>query len=97
MDLDTIIGIAMIVLGVLVFLGEFTVGWMLPILGVILLVLGLLMLLGVVAGGTLTAVLLLVIGVLLYAGMVGVPETITQSLNVVVGVVLIVLGILQVR
>lgn len=95
MDLDTIIGLAMIVIGALVFLGEFSVGWILPVAGVVLIVLGVLMLLNVISGGTLTGIVVLVLGLLLYGGIVGVPAAITQILNTVVGVVLIVLGVLQ--
>lgn len=95
MDLDTILGIAMIVLGVLVLLGEFTVGWILPVAGLVLVVMGILMLLGVLAGGTLTGIAVLVIGILLYGDIVGIPGAVTQVLNTVVGVVLIVLGIMQ--
>ncbi|PSG98308.1 hypothetical protein BRD56_00745 [Thermoplasmatales archaeon SW_10_69_26] len=95
MDLDTIIGLAMIVLGALVFLGEFSVSWLLPVAGVVLVVMGVLMLLGVLAGSTLMGISILVIGLLLYGDVVGIPNAITQILNTVVGIVLIVLGILQ--
>lgn len=95
MDLDTVLGIAMIVLGVLVFVGEFTVGWLLPVIGLALIVMGVLMLLGVLAGGTLIGVLTLVAGLLLYAGFLDPPAIVTQSINTVVGIVLIVLGVLQ--
>lgn len=94
-DLDTVIGIALILLGALTFLGEFGVGWILPIAGVVLILMGVLMLLGVLAGGTLTGLTLLVIGLLLNAGVVGIPNAITQVLSTVVGIVLIVLGVLQ--
>lgn len=97
MDLDTIIGIGMIVLGLLVFLGELGVGFLLPILGIVLVVLGVLMLLNVVAGGTLVAVLTLVAGLLLYLGFLDLPSIVIRSLNIVIGVVLIVLGILQLK
>lgn len=97
MDLDTILGIAMIVLGALVFLGELGVGFLLPVLGVVLVVLGILMLLDVVSGGTLVGILTLLAGLLLYAGYLDIPSVVTRSLNLVVGVVLIVLGVLQLR
>lgn len=95
MDLDTVIGILMIVLGTLVFLGEFGVGFLLPILGIVLVVLGILMLVNVVAGGTLMGVTNLVVGLLLYGDILGVPSAVTEILNPLVGIVLIVLGILQ--
>jgi hypothetical protein len=94
-DLDTIIGLAMIVLGALVFLGEFSVSWLLPVAGIVLVVMGVLMLLGVLAGGALTGISVLVIGLLLNGGLVGIPNAVTQILNPLVGIVLIVLGILQ--
>lgn len=98
-DLDTITGIAMIVLGALVFLGEFTafVGFLLEALGVVLIILGLLMLLDVVSGGVAIGIVTLVAGLLLYGDLIGVPNAITQVMNVVVGIVLIVLGVLQLR
>lgn len=96
-NLDTILGLAMIVMGVLVFLGEFTVGWLLPVIGIVLVVLGILMLLGALAGGTLMGIAVLVVGLLLYGDVIGVPGNITQILNTIVGIVLIVLGILQLR
>lgn len=94
-DIDTIIGIVMIILGALVLVGELGVGFLLPILGVALIVLGVLMLLGVVGGGTLMGVLTLVLGLLLYLDYVPVPSVVTRSINLIVGVVLIVLGIIQ--
>lgn len=91
--LDTIIGIGLIVLGALVLLGEFTVGFLLPILGIVLIVLGALMLLNVVSGSTLVGVLTLVLGLLIYVGRLGVPGLIERSINLIVGVLLVILGI----
>lgn len=93
--LDRIIGVAMIVLGALVLLGELGVGFLLPILGVALIVLGILMLLDVLSGSTFTGVLVIVLGLLLYLGFVDVPDLVTRSINIIVGVVLVILGILQ--
>lgn len=90
--MDTILGIALLIIGILVLLGEFTVGFLLPILGIVLIVLGALMLLNVVAGGTLVAILTLVLGLLLYVGRLGVPGIVEQSINLIVGILLIVLG-----
>lgn len=95
MDLDTILGIAMIVLGALVLLGEFAVGWLLPVLGVVLIVMGALMLLGVLAGGFLTGIAVLVMGILLYVDRIGVPDEIYAWFSTIVGVVLIILGLMQ--
>lgn len=83
----------MLVLGILVLLGEFTVGFLLPFLGVVLIVLGVLMLLGTVGGGSLMGVLTIVLGLLLYVGRVGVPGIVERSINIIVGVVLVVMGI----
>lgn len=94
-DLDTAVGIALIVLGALVLLGELGVGFLLPILGIVLVVLGVLMLLDVVSGGTLVGILTLVVGLLLYLDFLGVPGAVTQAINIIVGVVLLVLGVLK--
>lgn len=94
-DLDTILGIVMIVLGVLVYLGEFAVGWVLPVLGVILVLMGILMLLGVLGGGLLIGLLTLGAGLALYLGYLDLPSVVTRSLNIVIGIGLVVLGILQ--
>lgn len=97
MDLDTIIGLILLVLGVLVLLGELGVGFLLPILGVVLVVLGALMLLNIVSGGTLFGIVTIVVGLLLYLDQIGVPGPVSQAINLIVGVVLVVLGILQIR
>lgn len=92
---DKIIGVTMLVLGVLVLLGQFGVGFLLPIMGVALIVLGILMLVNVVSGSTFTGVLVVVLGLLLYLDYVPVPDLVTQSINIIVGIVLIILGIMQ--
>ncbi len=96
MRMDTIIGIALLVLGILVLVGEFTVGFLLPVLGIVLIVLGALMLLNVVAGGMLMGILSIVLGVLLYVGRLGVPGIVEQSINLIVGVLLVIMGIARI-
>lgn len=96
-ELDTILGVAMIVMGVLVLLGEMTFTWIVPVIGIVLAVLGILMLLGVLAGGMLLGVAVLVLGLLLNAGFLDVPDTILQTINLVAGVLLLVFGVLQVQ
>jgi hypothetical protein len=94
-DFDQIVAIGLIVLGILVLVGELGVGFLLPILGIVLVVLGVLMLVNIVAGGTLVGVLTLVAGLLLYLDYVPLPDIVTQATNLVVGVFLLVLGVLQ--
>lgn len=91
--LDTVIGVGMIVLGVLALIGEFTFGFLLPVIGVVLIVLGVLMMLDVVSGGTLLAVLSVVLGILLFADFLDLPNLVKQSINIIVGVLLILFGI----
>lgn len=95
--LDLAIAIALIVLGLLVLLGELGVGGLIPIMGIVLIVLGILMLINVVPGGTLFGVLSLVLGILLYGDIVGLPDVVTQAINLIVGVVLLVMGVLKLR
>lgn len=93
MRFDTILGIALVALGVLALLGEVTFGFILPFLGIALVVLGVLILGNVLDSGTLTGVVTLVLGLLLYSGRVGVPGRIAGYINLIVGVVLLVLGL----
>lgn len=93
MDLDTILGIVLVVLGILALIGEVSFGFILPVLGIALIVLGILILGNVLSAGTITAVVLLVLGLLLYSGQVGVPSQIVQFINIIVGVVLLILGL----
>lgn len=92
--LDMIIGIGLLVLGVLVLLGEFAIGSMLlPVIGIVLIVFGALVLLDVVGGGTLVAILSIVFGILLATNFVELPNLVKQSINIIVGVLLILMGI----
>lgn len=91
--LDTLVSIALLVLGVLVLVGEFTVGFLLPFLGIALIVIAVLMLVDTLAGGTLVAVSLLVLGLLLAVGYVPVPGLVERSINLIVGVFLVVIGV----
>lgn len=95
--LDLAIAIALIVLGLLVLLGELGVGGLIPIMGILLIVLGILMLINVVPGGTLFGVLTIVLGILLYGDFIGLPGVVTQAINLIVGVVLLVMGVLKLR
>jgi phosphoglycerol transferase MdoB-like AlkP superfamily enzyme len=90
---QTAVGIGLLVLGLLTLLGELSVGFLLPILGIVLIVLGALMLLNVVGGGTLFGVITVVLGVLLYIGRLGVPSVVERSINLIVGVLLVIMGI----
>lgn len=91
--LDTLISVALLIIGILVLLGEFTVGFLVPFLGIALIVIGILMLLNTLAGGTLVGVLLLVLGLLLSVGYVPVPALVERSINLIVGVFLVLIGV----
>ncbi len=94
------IGIALIVFGVLLILGEFRLQALLPIAGIVLLVLGILVLVKTLPGGNLIGIAAIVIGILLLEGFVDLPnkvrdvtDPVLRVVNIVAGVLLIVLGI----
>lgn len=91
--MNTLVSVALLLVGILVLVGEFTLGFLLPWLGVILVVLGVLMLLGILSGGTLVGTVTVVLGLLLYAGVIGVPGLIERAINLIVGVALVVVAI----
>lgn len=94
--LDLAIGIGLIVVGLLLILGKWGVGAILPYLGIVLIVVGILILLGTLAAGKLIGVASLVVGILLVMGFIDLPRDIQQYMwivNLVAGIVLLVLGI----
>lgn len=93
MDTDTIVGIVLILLGILVLVGELSVGVLLNVLGLALVVLGILILGDVLTGGNVLGIAVLVLGLLIYLERVGVPGQIAEYVNLIVGVVLLVLGL----
>ena len=100
--MDLVIGIALIVVGALLLLGYWTVGWLLPYLGIVLIVAGILMLLGKLAGGMLVGILALVFGILLVLNFIDFPGDMKDFMrnamgiiNLVAGIVFVVLGIMK--
>lgn len=94
--LDLVIGIGLIVVGVLLILGKWGLGAILPYLGIALIVLGVLILLGVLAAGKLIGIASLVVGILLVAGFLQLPKDVREYMwivNLVAGIVLLVLGL----
>ncbi len=96
-DLDLAIAIALILLGALVLLGRFGIGALLPVLGIALIVFGILILVDVLTGTRTTAIIVIVLGLLLYLDILDVPREITQVIDIIIGVVLIVLGVMQLQ
>lgn len=92
---DLVVALLLIVLGVLVLVGELSVGPLVPILGIILIVLGVLMLLGTVGGGTVWAVVFLVLGILLQLDWLDLSRQLTRVLNLAVGIALLVFGAMR--
>lgn len=96
-DLDLAIAIALILLGALVLLGRFGISALLPVLGIALIVFGVLILLDILTGTRTTAIIVIVLGLLLYLDILDVPREITQVIDIIIGVVLIVLGVMQLQ
>jgi hypothetical protein len=94
-NMDKAIGITAIVLGILVLVGQLTFTWLVPFLGAILLIVGILALMDVVKTSRLVAVVFIVVGVLLLINLLGIPEFLARVLDIVVGVVLIVVGVMR--
>lgn len=97
---NTIIGVVLIVIGLLMVLNKLGIGDFLSYAGIILLVVGILILIGTLAGGTLLGIVVLVIGILLVAGFLDLPREIRDHLwivNIVLGIVLIFFGVQRLR
>lgn len=101
---STALGIALIVLGVLLVLGEFQLQSLLPFAGLALIVLGILVLVKTLPGGLLVGVVALVVGILLLEGFLGLPKDLRQTLdpflriiNLVAGILLVILGVQRLR
>lgn len=100
----TVVGIAFIVVGVLLLLGRFSLGWLLDVMGFALIVLGVLILVNVLPGGMPLGLLALILGILLLANILEFPRELREPLgrfmdllNLVAGVILIVVGALRLR
>lgn len=89
-------GIVATILGLLILLGEFTVAWLVPVLGIALVVIGVLMLTDVIGGGTPLGVIALVGGVLLMIPLFDVPMWLARGIDVIVGVLLIIFGVVTI-
>lgn len=96
-DPSTILGVIAIVLGILILIGWFGFGDLVPILGVVLVVAAILILLGVIAGSRLAAILFLVLGILLLTGFLPGLGVIGRVIDIVVAIVLIIYGIMLVK
>ena len=96
--LDLVVGIVMIVLGVLMLIGELSLGALLPYAGIVLIVLGIIILIGKLPGGLLLGLVSLIAGILLVANFFDIPKEFAQVMgiiNLVIGIVLIVLGVMR--
>ncbi len=97
--MNLVVGIVMIVLGVLMCIGELGIQALLPYAGIVLIVLGILILLHTLPGSMLLGVVALIAGILLAVGFFELPSGVREYMwivNLVVGIVLIVLGIMRV-
>ncbi len=94
---STIIGFIAIILGVLVLIGGLGLGDIANFLGIVLIIAGILILVNVLAGTTLTGALFLVLGIVLVLGFLRIWGPIAEILEIVIGIVLIIYGILLVK
>lgn len=99
-----IVGIGLIVIGALLVLGRFSLGIFLDVAGIFLLILGILILIRVLPGGTPIGVAALVLGIILMANVVAFPKDLRDDIarvmdvvNLVVGIVCIIFGILKLK
>jgi ABC-type enterochelin transport system permease subunit len=96
MDFDTILGIALVVLGVGALVGEISFAFLLPAAGIALVVLGVLILGNVLSASNLTGIILVILGFLLNSGRLGVPGQVSGAINFIAGIVLLVLGLREI-
>jgi hypothetical protein len=93
--LDTVLGIALIVIGILLCLGKLGLGGLLPFAGIVLIVLGILVLINTLPGGKLLGIVCLVVGIILAMGFLSLPKEIQDYMwivNLVAGIILIIMG-----
>lgn len=95
---DLILGIVLIVIGALMLLGKLGIPFLEEILGIAALVVGILILIGRVGGATWMGVALVVVGVLILATrfLDFITGTVADIINIVLGIILVVFGILKV-
>lgn len=103
-SLSQAVGIVLIVFGILLLVGSFSISSFLPYAGILLIILGVLILVNVLPGGLLLGVAVLIVGILLVQGLVSLPKelrelraSLTLIINIVLGVILLLLGIQKVR
>lgn len=94
---DTVIGIVLLVLGLLLLLGWLDIPFLSTIIGVVLVVLGILALVGSgpMPKNPLLGVVLVVLGVLVLVPMLGIGGALASLIETIVAIVLIVAGILK--
>ena len=102
--LDLAVAIALIVLGILLLVGRFSLGALIPLAGVVLIVLGILVLIRTLPGGPLLGAVALVLGILLVGNWIDYPRSVDRSIrsamdiiNIVAGVICLILGVLKIR
>lgn len=93
MDFDTILGLGLVVAGVLALLGKVTFALIVPVLGVVSIVLGILILGNVLEAGNVTGILLVVVGFMVHSERLRVPGRVSDAIDVVMGIVLVILGL----
>jgi uncharacterized membrane protein HdeD (DUF308 family) len=94
--MNLILGVVLIVLGILVLTGNIYLGPIVTVAGILLIVVGVLMLINRLPGGTVLAVVAIVLGALLLIPNNVMPEVGARVLQLTIGVILLVYGILKV-
>lgn len=95
---NLLVGLLLLILGILLVVGYFSLGALIPYAGIVLIVVGILMLVDVLPGGVLLGVVGLVLGVLLVGNWIDLPAGIRDAMkviNLVVGILLIIFGALR--
>lgn len=92
---NLIIGSALLVIGALILIGEFSLREVVPFIGIVLIVAGILMLLRAMPGGLIVGIAVLVLGILLQVNHIDIPHVDWGIVNLVVGIVLVVMGVLK--
>lgn len=99
MDNDKIIGIVLLVLGILFTIGTIDVPFLGELVALAALVIGILMLMGKMDGATWLAITLVVVGAVMLATpwLAFLEGLIAGLLNLAIGIVLIVLGVMRLK
>lgn len=96
--MDLVVGVILIIVGVLFLMGEVGIPFLPQILAIVALVVGILMLMGKMRGPQWLGIALVVVAVLVLATpwLDFLAGTVASVINIVVGIVLIVIGVLKV-